>query len=340
MKEIKKEIKFIHTFIILFIVCSFLLLFNIIAILSKQTINKNKDFEKISQSVVSIHNMPNNEGIKKGSGFIYKTTKDRAYILTNNHLVENSYNYKVYISENESVPAKLHGYDKYLDIAVLSIENNNYKALKLDKNNKIKVGDNVYTIGTPLDNEFFNTTTKGMISKTNRMRIEKNSNEDILMNMIQMDMIINPGNSGGPLLNEKLEVIGVVTSKIDTTNINGISFSVPISQVLKKLDELEKDGEVSKRKINNLEIVDIKDSEKLYKNDLINTTKEDYGVVVLKDNKDSSLKKGDIILEIDNNKINDIYYYNYYLNQYKKNEKITLTIKRNEKEKKINITLQ
>ena len=61
MKEIKKEIKFIHTFIILFIVCSFLLLFNIIAILSKQTINKNKDFEKISQSVVSIHNMPNNE---------------------------------------------------------------------------------------------------------------------------------------------------------------------------------------------------------------------------------------------------------------------------------------
>lgn len=340
MKEIKKEIKFIHTFIILFIVCSFLLLFNIIVILSKQTINKNKDYEKISQSVVSIHNMPNNEGIKKGSGFIYKTTKDRAYILTNNHLVENSYNYKVYISENESVPAKLHGYDKNLDIAVLSIENNNYKALKLDKNNKIKVGDNVYTIGTPLDNEFFNTTTKGIISKTNRMRIEKNSNEDILMNMIQMDMIINPGNSGGPLLNERLEVIGVVTSKINTTNTNGISFSVPISQVLKKLDELEKDGEVSKRKINNLEIVDIKDSEKLYKNDLINTTKEDYGVVVLKDNKDSSLKKGDIILEIDNNKINDIYYYNYYLNQYNKNEKITLTIKRNEKEKKINITLQ
>ena len=209
----------------------------------------SKDFEKTSNSVVSIHTYTGNKKTKQGSGFIYKVEKDKAYILTNNHVVDEKANLKVFVTEEKSVKATLVGRDKYLDIAVLTIENNNYKALKLNRKNNYNIGDTVYTIGTPLNNEFFNSVSSGIISKTNRLRYEKNDNEDILMDLIQTDIIINPGNSGCPLFNSKLEVIGIYTSIIETENISAISFAVPITQVINKLDDLEKKGTATDHEI-------------------------------------------------------------------------------------------
>ena len=161
------------------------------------------------------------------------------------------------------------------------------------------------------------------------------------MDMIQTDIITNPGNSGGPLFNEKLEVIGICTSNIEVENdVSGISFAVPIRHVMNKINELETTNEISERKIDDVKIVDVKDSEDLYKNDLIDITKEQYGVVVLEATKESPLKKGDIILKIDNNMIKDIDYYNHYINLYSKDTKIKLKIKRNDKEKTINVILK
>lgn len=341
MNKIKKEIKLLYTFIILFIVCAFLLLFNILLVLSKPLNQANsKDFEKTSNSVVSIHTYTGNKKTKQGSGFIYKVEKDKAYILTNNHVVDEKANLKVFVTEEKSVKATLVGRDKYLDIAVLTIENNNYKALKLNRKNNYNIGDTVYTIGTPLNNEFFNSVSSGIISKTNRLRYEKNDNEDILMDLIQTDIIINPGNSGCPLFNSKLEVIGIYTSIIETENISAISFAVPITQVINKLDELEKKEKATERKISNLEVVDVKDSEVLYKNDLIDITKESYGVVVIKDDEKYSLKKGDIIIKINDKKVKDIDHYNLYLNHYSEGEKVSLKIKRNNIEKTIKVTLK
>ena len=92
-------------------------------------------------------------------------------------------------------------------------------------------------------------------------------------------------------------------------------------------------GAKIRSKIN--QITNIKDSETLYKNNLIELTQEPNGVVILEEDKETSLKKGDIIIKIDDNDIKDIYYYNYYLNQYSKHEKVKITIKRNNKEKTI-----
>lgn len=341
MIKIKKEIKLLYTFIILFIVCAFLLLFNIVLVLSNPIKLEERNFETISNSVVSIQTYTGLTQEKKGSGFIYKVTKDKAYILTNNHVIENTTNVKVFVTEDKSVDATMHGYDKYLDVAVLSIENNNYKALKINKDNKSNVGDIVYTMGTPLSNEFYNSTSSGIISKVSRLRYEENSDEQILMDMIQTNIITNPGNSGGPLFNEKLEVIGICTSNIEANNnTSGISFAVPIKHVMNKITELETKEEVSKRKISNTKIVDVKDSDELYKNNLIDITKEPYGVVVLETSKESPLKKGDIILEIDNKIIKDIDHYNLYINQYSKDTKVKLKIKRNDKEKTINVILE
>lgn len=341
MKKIKNEIKLLYTFIILFIVCAFLLLFNIVLVLSNPIKIEERNFDTVSNSVVSIHTYTGNTQNKKGSGFIYKVAKDKAYILTNNHVIENVTSVKVYVTEEKSVDATILGHDNYLDVAVLSIENNNYKALKINKENALNIGDIVYTIGTPLNNEFYNSTSSGIISKVSRLHYENNSNENILMDMIQTDILSNPGNSGGPLFNEKLEVIGICTSNIDLNNgLSGISFAVPIKHVMNKITELETNKEVSKRKIDNVKIVDVKDSEELYKNNLIDITKEPYGVVVLETMKESSLKKGDIILEIDNNIIKNIDYYNHYINIYSKDTKVKLKIKRNDKEKTIDVILK
>ena len=341
MKKIKNEIKLLYTFIILFIVCAFLLLFNIVLVLSNPIKIEERNFDTVSNSVVSIHTYTGNTQNKKGSGFIYKVAKDKAYILTNNHVIENVTSVKVYVTEEKSVDATILGHDNYLDVAVLSIENNNYKALKINKENALNIGDIVYTIGTPLNNEFYNSTSSGIISKVSRLHYENNSNENILMDMIQTDILSNPGNSGGPLFNEKLEVIGICTSNIDVNNgLSGISFAVPIKHVMNKITELETNKEVSKRKIDNVKIVDVKDSEELYKNNLIDITKEPYGVVVLETMKESSLKKGDIILEIDNNIIKNIDYYNHYINIYSKDTKVKLMIKRNDKEKTIEVILK
>ena len=85
-------------------------------------------------------------------------------------------------------------------------------------------------------------------------------------------------------------------------NHSGISFAVPITQVINKIKELE-EGPVAKRKILNADIVDVKDSEILYKNNFIDITKENYGVAVVSSDENSPLKKGDVILEINNNKV-------------------------------------
>ena len=82
------------------------------------------------------------------------------------------------------------------------------------------------------------------------------------------------------------------------------------------------------------------DSEVLYKNDLIDITKESYGVVVIKDDEKSSLKKGDIIIKINDKKVKDIDHYNLYLNHYSEGEKVSLKIKRNNIEKTIKVTLK
>lgn len=341
MNKIKKETKLLYTFIILFMVSAFLLLFNIVFIVAKPTpLVKQKDFETISNSVVYVQTYIGFSKSKQGSGFIYKVDKDKAYILTNNHVIDKVSDIKVYVTEEKSVDAKLLGYDKFLDVAVLSIDNNGYKALKLNDKNNLNVGDTVYTIGTPLNIEFYNSTASGIISKTSRLRIENNADEDILMDMIQTDIITKQGNSGGPLLNEKLEVIGICTSSIDTVGESGISFAVPITKVINKLEELEKEGQVSERKISNLKIADVKESDVLYKYNLVDLTKEEYGVVVLEDNKETSLKKGDIIIEINNDKVKDMDYYKYYLNNYSKDDTVSLIIKRNDKVKTINVTLK
>lgn len=339
MKDIKNKNKLNLLLIVIILLCINLLSTTVLIAKLSNNNNYNINFDKVSKSVVSIDAYSGLNINKKGTGFIYKTDKEYAYILTNNHIVDDATDIRIYVLENQKVEGKILGFSRYLDVAVIRIKNNNYESLEIYKKNNLNSGDKVYTIGTPLSNEFYNTLSSGIISNPSRFRIENNSNVDTLMNMIQMNMIINPGNSGAPLFNSNLEVIGICTSSISTDEINSISFAVPITSVINKLDELES-GEVELPKIGNIKITDLSDSEQLYSNGLIDKTSETIGVIVLNDDKEVSLKKGDIIKEINNEEIKDMNYYEYNINKYSKGEKINLTIVRDSKIKKIKVLLK
>jgi serine protease Do len=163
-----------------------------------------------------------------GSGFIIS---DDGYVLTNAHVVEGADEVTVTLTDRREFKAKVLGADRRSDVAVLKVE----------ARNKIRVGEWVIAIGSPFNLE--NTVTAGIISAKQRDTGE-------YLPLIQSDVAVNPGNSGGPLINMRGEVIGI-NSQIATLSgaYNGISFAVPIDEVLRVTDQIKKSGKVTRGRL-------------------------------------------------------------------------------------------
>ena len=159
--------------------------------------------KKVYDAVVMVQNYKSGKLQGSGSGFVYKTDSKYGYIMTNQHVVEGSTSLKVMLTSNKVVDADLLGGDEYLDIAVIRIPVGDVKAVAtIGKTSDIQLGDFVFTIGSPVGEEYFNSVTSGIISGLNRqVTVSVKSQNDWLMDVIQVDAAINPGNSGGPLLN-------------------------------------------------------------------------------------------------------------------------------------------
>ena len=133
--------------------------------------------------------------------------------------------------------------DSDLDLAVVKISANNLKYLQLGDSDNIKIGETVYAIGNPIGIEFQRTVTKGIISGLNRtIKIEENKNSSYMEGLIQTDASINQGNSGGPLINERGEVIGINSVKIETAE--GIGFAIPINIIKPVVESLTNAGSI------------------------------------------------------------------------------------------------
>ena len=170
-----------------------------------------------------------------GSGFFI----DKAgYILTNNHVVEETEEIKVTFGDNNEYEAKIIGRDPKTDLALIKIDSQkDVKPLPLGDSDTLNVGDWVIAIGSPFG--LGNTVTAGIVSAKYR-RIGASAYDDY----IQTDASINPGNSGGPLLNLKGEVVGINTAIFSRSGGNvGIGFAVPINIAKVLLPQLKK-GEV------------------------------------------------------------------------------------------------
>jgi serine protease Do len=173
-----------------------------------------------------------------GSGFILSSD---GYVMTNAHVVEGADEVMVTLTDKREFKAKIIGYDKRSDVAVVKIEASGLPAVKIGDVGRVRVGEWVMAIGSPFGLE--NTVTAGIVSAKQR------DTGDYLP-FIQTDVAINPGNSGGPLINMRGEVIGINSQIYSRSGgFMGISFSIPIDEAIRVSDQLRATGKVTRGRI-------------------------------------------------------------------------------------------
>ena len=299
--------------------------------------------ENVYDSVVVVQNYKNNKENGIGSGFIYS---EDGYIMTNHHVIDGATNVKVLLMSGESVDCEVIGSDEYADIAVIKIPKENVsKVAKLGDSETVKLGDTVFTIGSPLGIEYFGTVTRGILSAKNRM-VEvsvSSSSNDWIMNVMQTDAAINPGNSGGPLININGEVIGINSLKLVKEEVEGIGFSIPIDDAMIFVKKLEK-GEEIVRPMIGVSLIDQTETYALYQYRIMVDDSAPSGVVIADVSKDSpasksGLKTGDIVTKINDNKISSRAEFRYQLYKYSVGDEIQLTYFRDGKEKTVSVKL-
>ncbi|MCD6401112.1 MAG: trypsin-like peptidase domain-containing protein [Anaerolineales bacterium] len=166
------------------------------------------------------------DGTVSGSGVIISND---GYIITNNHVIENTTNNSVILADGTELPAKVVGSDMFSDLAVLKVDGKVPAIAKLGNSDNLKPGETVIAIGSPLG-DFKNTVTVGVISATER-QIDTGKGYQ-MQGLIQTDAAINQGNSGGPLVNLAGEVIGFNTLIVrgggyGTAVAEGLGFAIP-----------------------------------------------------------------------------------------------------------------
>ena len=292
---------------------------------------------KVYDSTVYIENYKDKKVSVSGTGFIYKKDSGKAYILTNYHVVGSSSSLKVILSDDNSVDAIFVGGDEYLDIAVISISDKYVKnVVKLGSSNKAVLGDTVFTVGSPVGDEYRGTVTRGILSGKDRLVAVSVSGgtDDYVMKLLQTDAAMNPGNSGGPLCNINGEVIGMNSLKLVKNEVEGMGFAIPIEDILAHLDTFEK-GDSIKRPYLGISMVNLnnKDAVSYYGLSKKINTKLDKGVVVENVQKgtsaDGKLEVGDIVTKVNRKEVVNMAYFRYELFKHEVGDKVTLTVERN-----------
>lgn len=309
--------------------------------------------EKIYDAVCVVNTYKSEQAIASGTGFIYKQDGKKYYLLTNYHVIENGDDVKITFNDGELVNTKVVGYNKYADIAVLKIESNKeYPVSAIGKSSDIRIGDTVFTVGAPLDSEYYGTVTRGIISGTDRM-IEV---DDYVVNAIQTDASINSGNSGGPLCNSNGEVIGINSLKLISSGVEGMGFAIPIESAVETANDII--AGVQKESpymgINMVNLSDALSANNIFSNDSLRyymmfhdnaeKAKISTGVGIVSVEEDSpadkaELKSGDIIVKIDDKDIKSIAYLRYNLYKYEKGDEIKVSYYRDGKLKDTKIKL-
>lgn len=269
-----------------------------------------------------------------GSGVII--TAD-GYIVTNNHVIENSEKVSVTLNDKRQFTAKVVGTDHSTDLALLKIDTEGLPFITFGNSDELKVGEWVLAVGNPFD--ISSTVTAGIISAKGRSIpiIEDNYK---IESFIQTDASVNRGNSGGALVNLRGEMIGINTAILSPTGGNvGISFAIPSSIVQKVVKDLIEFGTVQ-RAIMGVQIQDI-DAELAKEKNLDQLT----GVYVTEVNDNSAAKEagieaGDIITQINTVTVNSPSELQELVGRYRPGDKIKVTVKRKDKTKQFDVTLR
>ncbi|MFD1778593.1 S1C family serine protease [Fredinandcohnia salidurans] len=260
------------------------------------------------QSQQNPFNRSNSQNIPSGtgSGVIFQKDGDKAYIVTNNHVIENANEVEISLQNGEKTMAKLIGTDPLTDLAVLEIDSKHVEAvLPFGDSGTLRPGDQVFAIGNPLGLDLSRTVTSGIVSAKDRSISVDTSAGGWELNVIQTDAAINPGNSGGALLNTQGQVIGINSLKIANSGVEGLGFAIPSNDVVPIINSLIENGKIERPFIG-IGLADLAEVPRMYYADLPNDVKE--GVIVTSVAQNSAaekagLKMTDVIVKINDTEV-------------------------------------
>ena len=176
---------------------------------------------------------------KTAYGSAFFISRD-GYLLTNHHVVEDASKVTIMLNDRREIDATVVGSDARTDVALLKVNGANFPSLNVGNVDQLKVGQPVLAIGSPFGFDY--SASAGIVSAKSR-----NMSGETSVPFIQTDVALNPGNSGGPLFNQQGQVVGV-NSRIfsGTGGYMGLSFSIPIDVAMDIVDQLKKNGKVTR----------------------------------------------------------------------------------------------
>lgn len=271
-----------------------------------------------------------------GSGVIIS---DDGYIVTNNHVIANAQEIQVVLFDNRELSAEVIGTDPTTDIALLKIKADNIQPAVFANSDEIRVGEWVLAVGNPFN--LTNTVTAGIVSAKGRsINILSSNDRTAIEAFIQTDAAVNPGNSGGALVNTRGELVGINTAISSRSgSFEGYSFAVPSNIVRKVVEDLMEFGTVQRAFIG----VNITDLTPALAKEL--GIKLNAGVYVSELSeggaaKQAGLEKGDVIISVENRKVNRSSELQEIIGRKRPGDKVNLTVVRNNKERDFQLVLR
>ncbi|MDF0728058.1 trypsin-like peptidase domain-containing protein [Cytobacillus sp. S13-E01] len=279
--------------------------------------------DKVSEAVVGVVNIQQasfwSEGGTQeagtGSGVVYRKAGDKAYVVTNHHVIDGANQIEVSLSDGTRVEAKVVGSDPLTDLAVLEIDGEHVTMIaEFGNSDTVRAGEPVLAIGNPLGLRFSGSVTQGIISGTKRsipVDLDGDSIPDWNAEVLQTDAAINPGNSGGALVNIEGQVIGINSMKIAQQAVEGIGLSIPTNIVSPIIADLEKYGEV-RRPYMGVGLKSLSEVSNYHKQETLRLpTDVTEGIAIIEivpvsPAAQAGLKLYDVIVELDGNKVSDV----------------------------------
>ncbi len=281
--------------------------------------------------------------VSAGTGFIISSD---GYILTNKHVIDvTEAQYTFITNDGNQYDAELVDVDPFNDMAVMKIEASDLPFVKLGDSDGLVLGQTVIAIGNTLS-QFPNTVTKGIVSGQGRTIIagDGRGQSETIEEVIQTDAAINSGNSGGPLINLSGEVVGINTAVSQEGQL--IGFAIPINIVKLAIDSVQASGRIVRPYLGirytmiTSELAEANNLARDYGALLVRGSSNELAVIPDGPADQAGLEENDIILEINNQRLDEKNTLSKFMRRAKVNDEISLKIYRDGSEKTLKATLE
>lgn len=288
----------------------------------------------------------------EGSGVIYKKAGNKAYAVTNAHVLYGQKGVEIILYDGTKLTGTVIGSDVYSDVAVVEFDAGKVtQTITWADSSKITVGEPAIAFGSPLGSEYANSVTEGIVSSLNRQVTNQNERGEIIhTNALQTDAAINQGNSGGPLVNIEGQVMGITSSKISaggggSATIEGMGFAIPSNDVVSIINKLETKGKVEHPAIGILNPVSLNSLTKQQIEKILKIPEGVKNGLVIRSVSPATpadavgLKKYDVITEFDGKAVKDFISFQSLLYAREIGDTVKITYYREKEKKTVDVKL-